>query len=104
MTEPKDIKFEQWNRPISRTEMELAEKLRLERLREIQRQGPLDRDQLAELYGQVWDTTQMMDDFDVSGFGAPMVVVTRRSDKQKGSLEFQNFPRFYFNFEPYQPR
>ena len=89
---------------LSPQEIVLAEQLRMERLREIQKQGPLDRDQLAELYGQVWDTAQMTEEFDVTGFGAPMVVVTRKSDKQKGSLEFQNFPRFYFSFEPYHKR
>ena len=26
------------------------------------------------------------------------VVVTRKSDNQKGSLEFQHSPRFYFDF------
>jgi hypothetical protein len=30
---------------------------------------------------------------------APFVVVRRLSDGQKGSLEFQHHPRFYFNFQ-----
>jgi hypothetical protein len=29
------------------------------------------------------------------------VVVRRRSDGGKGSLEFQHQPRFYFNFQPH---
>jgi len=36
-------------------------------------------------------------EFEVAGFMAPFVVVRRRSDGEKGSLEFQNNPRFYFN-------
>jgi len=37
--------------------------------------------------------------FDVLGFMAPVVVVRRKSDGQKGSLFFQHHPRFYFGFE-----
>ena len=39
----------------------------------------------------------------IAFFIAPLVVVRRRSDGQKGSLEFQGWPRFYFNFEPHRP-
>ena len=38
-------------------------------------------------------------DFEVIGFAAPLVVVKRKSDGQKGSLFFQADPRFYFAFE-----
>lgn len=48
--------------------------------------------------GQVWDTEELKRDFDVIGFQAPYVVVTRRSDGKKGSLEFTHMPRFYFTF------
>jgi hypothetical protein len=34
---------------------------------------------------------------------APLVVVKRKADGKKGSLEFQGSPRFYFNFEAYTP-
>ncbi len=30
---------------------------------------------------------------------APYVVVRRKSDGQKGSLEFQHHPRYYFRFQ-----
>jgi hypothetical protein len=40
-------------------------------------------------------------DFQVLGFLAPYVVVRRRSDGRKGSLEFQHNPRFYFGFSPH---
>ena len=39
---------------------------------------------------------QLSDDFEVIGFAAPLVVVRRKSDGQKGSLMFQASPRFYF--------
>ena len=60
--------------------------------------GP--RAELESQYGQVWDTSQLQDDFEVIGFAAPFVVVKRRSDGVKGSLMFQNSPRFYHSFRP----
>ena len=57
-----------------------------------------ERKRLELEWGQVWDTTQISEHFEVLGFMAPYVVVRRRSDGRKGSLEFQHAPRFYFNF------
>ena len=61
---------------------------------------PDGREALEAQYGQVWDTTEMSADFSVSGFGAPFVVVTRKSDGARGTLQFQHHPRFYFSFQP----
>lgn len=58
------------------------------------------REVLEAEFGRVWDPAQLQEDFDVAGFRAPFVVVTRRSDDRLGSLLFQNFPRFYFAFVP----
>lgn len=46
-----------------------------------------------------WDTIEMQQDFEVLGFMAPFVVVRRRSDGVKGSLQFAHSPRFYFGFQ-----
>lgn len=59
---------------------------------------PGTREALEAVHGQVWDTRQLAEDFEVIGFLAPFVVVKRRLDGLKGSLEFQHIPRFYFNF------
>ena len=75
-----------------------TEALRRERLVEINTE-PGSREALEAQYGQVWDTDQLRADFEVVGFTAPLVVVRRRSDGRKGSLEFQHSPRFYFNFQ-----
>ena len=61
---------------------------------------PGSREALEAEHGQVWDTSEMQQHFDVIGFMAPFVVASRKSDGQKGSLEFQASPRFYFNFIP----
>jgi hypothetical protein len=64
---------------------------------------PGSREALEAEHGQVWDTQQLGQDFNVEGFLAPYVIVRRKSDGQRGSLMFQNSPRFYFGFEPYRP-
>ena len=74
-----------------------------ERLSEINAQ-PGSRESLEAQYGQVWTTTELSEDFEVVGFSAPLVVVRRKSDAKKGSLEFQSSPRFYFNWKPASPR
>ena len=47
---------------------------------------------------KVWTTDQLRAEFEVIGFAAPFVVVKRKSDGKKGSMEFTHSPRFYFNF------
>jgi hypothetical protein len=74
-----------------------TEALRRARLAEINAELG-SRVALEAVHGQVWDTQQLAQDFEVIGFLAPYVVVQRRSDGVKGSLEFQHVPRFYFNF------
>jgi hypothetical protein len=59
---------------------------------------PGTRELLELEHGQVWDTGQLTTDFEVVGFGAPFVVVRRKSDGQNGTLMFQHSPRFYFAF------
>ena len=77
-----------------------TETLRRERLVEINA-VPGSREALEAQHGQVWDTEQLAEDFEVIGFLAPVVVVRRRSDGKKGSLEFQHSPRFYFGWQPH---
>lgn len=60
-----------------------------------------ERAPLEEKYGKVWDTEQLVEEFEVLGFMAPLVVVRRRADGQQGSLEFQHSPRLYFNWQAY---
>jgi hypothetical protein len=49
---------------------------------------------------QTWTTEQLRAEFDVLGFQAPFVVVIRKSDRVKGSLEFVAHPRMYFGWSP----
>ena len=61
---------------------------------------PGSREYLEAKHGQVWDTTELQQDFEVIGFAAPLVVARRKSDGTKGSLMFQASPRFYFGWSP----
>ena len=56
------------------------------------------RKELEEKYGQLWDTSELGEAFDVEGFMAPFVVVSRKSDGQRGTLMFSHRPRFYHSF------
>lgn len=77
-----------------------TESYRRQRVAEINA-DPGSRAALEAEHGQVWDTSELTGDFDVTGFMAPLVVVRRKSDGVKGSLEFQHSPRFYFSFSPH---
>lgn len=76
-----------------------TENIRRQRLAEINA-VPGSREALEAEHGQVWDTDQLREEFDVLAFLAPYVVVRRKSDDIKGSLEFQHAPRFFYSFSP----
>ena len=80
-----------------------TETIRRQRLAEIN-VVPGSREALEATYGQVWTTHELSEAFEVIGFMAPLVVVRRKADGVKGSLEFQHNPRFYFHFQPHQGR
>ncbi len=77
-----------------------TEAIRRQRIVEINIE-PGSRQSLESQHGQVWDTDELGEAFEVIGFMAPFVVVSRKADGEKGSLEFQHEPRFYFNFQPH---
>lgn len=58
------------------------------------------REYLESKYGQVWDTSELQQEFSVEAFMAPFVLARRKSDGIRGTLKFQHSPRFYFAFEP----
>lgn len=62
--------------------------------------APGSRKYLEAQHGQVWNTSELQEDFEVLGFMAPFVVARRRSDGARGSLMFQHNPRFYYEFQP----
>ena len=75
-----------------------TERIRKQRVAQINSEDNT-RQSLEAKHGQVWSTEEMEQEFYVTGFIAPLVVVTRKSDGAKGSLEFSHSPRFYFNWQ-----
>ena len=57
-----------------------------------------NRQDLEARHGQVWNTQELQQDFQVLGFMAPYVGVVRLSDGKRGTLRFQHSPRMYFDF------
>jgi hypothetical protein len=69
---------------------------------EVESDNPdTERSRLESIHGEVYDTAQLKEKFEVENFMAPCVIVRRKSDNKKGLLEFQHNPRFYFNFMEY---
>jgi len=58
-----------------------------------------DRIELERRHGRVWNLRELAASFIIIGFMAPFVVVRRKVDGVIGSLEFQQDPRFYFNWQ-----
>ena len=48
----------------------------------------------------IWDTTEVQEDFTVTSFLAPYCFCTRKSDRVEGTLQFVGEPRLYFGFKP----
>ena len=77
------------DRPMIDPTIDPTEAARRAMLEDTTRTAPDDR----------MSTVEMSALYDVVGFLAPFVVVVRKSDGVKGSLEFTHSPRFYFGFK-----
>ncbi len=60
---------------------------------------PGNRKQLEEEHGKIYDTKEVSAEFEITGFAAPFVIVRRWSDNKRGTMVFQDQPRYYFNFK-----
>ena len=75
-----------------------TESKRREMVQEIN-SNPTAREALEAEHGQVWDTTELQQDFKVLAFMAPFIIVKEKLSGNKGSLLFQHDPRLYYHFE-----
>ena len=57
------------------------------------------RDALEEQFGvgNVWNTDELIKDFEVIAFGAPFVEVHNRQTGKRGLMTFTHMPRFYYD-------
>ncbi len=78
-----------------------TEQLRKERIVSIQ-DSDNSRQALQSRVGRTWNTTELQEDFEPLGFLAPYIVVRRKGDQVKGSMEFceSDGERVYHSFEP----
>ncbi len=53
---------------------------------------------LLTTHDEVLTTAEATEKYSFVSFMAPFVVVKRKSDGVKGTLEFTHMPRFYFDF------
>jgi hypothetical protein len=83
------------------TPMDETEEYRRQRQAELNAEQA-DRAKLETTHGKVWSTDEMRGEFEALGFAAPFIIVKRKSDGKKGSLEFQHSPRFYFNWQEHK--
>ena len=52
-----------------------------------------------ETWGEVLTVEEALEKYTFEGFGGGLVVVTRKSDGVRGSLNFTgDYPRYYFDF------
>jgi len=58
-----------------------------------------DRAVMEARWGQVWNTTELQEDFSIKGFLAPFVIVERKSDGVRGTMTFSHSPRWYYDFK-----
>jgi len=69
---------------------------------EVESSDPLkERARLVAIHGttNVWNTSELQDKFRVLGFAAPFCIVQDKATNEKGTVEFQHSPRFYFNHQ-----
>jgi hypothetical protein len=75
-----------------------TENYRRARLAELNAEAAA-RAELEQRHGKVWSTDELREQYEVIGFMAPFVVARSKATGQRGSLEFQHEPRFYFNWQ-----
>ena len=59
----------------------------------------MTREELEKEHGEIWDTKEATKKFEFVSFLAPFAIVIRRTDRVKGSIMFQDSPRYYFSFK-----
>ena len=60
----------------------------------------IDRKALEARHGKVWSAEELEQDFVITAFIGPHLVVRRKADGVVGILEFTNRPYLFFNFQP----
>lgn len=59
------------------------------------------RRRLEKQYGQVWNSNEMHQEFEILKITGSGFVVERRADGKRGSMDYLPSPLFYFDFQAY---
>ena len=57
-------------------------------------------EEISESKVETMTTSEVQELYTVEAFAAPLVIVVRKSDGVRGTLEFVHSPRVYFGFKP----
>ena len=60
----------------------------------------IDQKALEAKFGKVWTAQEFKQDFVVTAFVGPHVVVRRIADNVVGTLEYSRRPLLFYNFQP----
>ena len=60
----------------------------------------IDRQSLEAKFGKVWSAEELEQEFVVTAFIGPHVVVRRKADDVVGTLEYTRRPLLFYNFQP----
>lgn len=101
MNEPSEEQLITWDEVVHELNKEVAEAIR-RKTQAALNEDALPREELELRHGQVWNTAELARDYVVEGFGAPLVVVKRKSDQTVGTLYFQHQPRLYWGFKEHR--
>lgn len=63
--------------------------------------NPKNRENMEDVYGEIWDTKELSRDFEVFQFLSPFVLVRNKDTSEVGTIMFQHKPRFYFSWKPH---
>ena len=60
--------------------------------------GRCDREELEYNWGQVWSGEELKKQFKVITFHGPFILVTEKLTAEKGTMTYQDYPRYYFGY------
>ena len=62
--------------------------------------APKNRSELLETEAEVWDSDEVRGEFEITGFKSPFALARHLGSGQRGTLLFQDDPRYYFGWSP----
>lgn len=74
--------------------------MELRLLQQYINRNPKTKEDLSRDYDCVWDSREVTDEFEILGYKSPFAIAECKQTGTRGTLIFQNEPRFYFGWDP----